>query len=146
MPTQDIAQVRELDRRDINALLARNFVGRLAFSRGDQIDVLPLSYVYVDGSIYGRTSEGGKLAAMSPSGTDVAFEVDEVQSRTSWRSVLVHGTLLLASADSGREEWMRALGAIRRLDRDALRDNDPAPHRSQIFRILVRDVTGRAMG
>ncbi len=139
-------RIRELDHRDIRAILSRNLVGRLGLLRDGRIDILPLHYVYWEGSIYGRTSPGGKLAAMNPSGTAVAFEVDEVQAMSRWRSVLIHGTLMLSSVDSGQEEWMRALGAVRRLDHLALRDNDPTPERDQIFRIVVHSATGRAMG
>jgi nitroimidazol reductase NimA-like FMN-containing flavoprotein (pyridoxamine 5'-phosphate oxidase superfamily) len=94
-------RVRELDDLDIRAILARNLLGRLALFRDGQIDILPLHYVYWEGSIYGRTSPGGKLAAMDPGGTPVAFEVDEVRSMKKWRSVLIHGTFLLSSDDSG---------------------------------------------
>jgi uncharacterized protein len=138
-------QIRELDDLDIKAILARNLVGRLALFRDGQIDILPLHYVYWEGSIYGRTSPGGKLAAMDPGGTPVAFEVDEVQSMKKWRSVLIHGTFLVSSDDSGQEEWLRALGAVRRLDHQALRHTDPTPERTQIFRIVIHNATGRAM-
>ncbi len=138
--------IRELDQRDINALLARNLFGRLAWLRDGRIDVLPIRYVYADGSIYGRTSPGGKLLAMNPHGTAVAFEVDEVQSTRQWRSVLIHGTFVVAEADSGREEYLRALGTIRRMDHLALRDEDPTPERRELFRILIQSATGRAIG
>ena len=140
------AQIRELDQRDINAVLARNLVGRLAWLRDGDIDVLPIRYAYANGSIFGRTGSGGKLLKMDPEGTRVAFEVDEVQSTQRWRSVLVHGTFLLATPDAGREEWLRALGAIRRLEHEALRDDDPTPERRELFRIVIHDASGRAMG
>jgi uncharacterized protein len=139
-------EIRELDQRDINSVLARNLVGRLAWLRDGEIDVLPIRYVYADGSIYGRTSAGGKLLAMDPQGTAVAFEVDEVQSTQRWRSVLVHGTFFIASPEAGAEEYMRALGAIRRLEHTALRDDDPTPERREIFRIIIHSASGRAMG
>jgi uncharacterized protein len=139
-------KIRELDQRDINAVLARNLVGRLAWVRDGQIDILPIRYVYADGSIFGRTTAGGKLLAMDPYGTPVAFEVDEVQSTRQWRSVLVHGTFMVPDNDTSREEYMRALGVIRRLDHTALRDDDPNPERRELFRILIHNATGRAMG
>jgi uncharacterized protein len=139
-------QIRELDQRDINSVLARNLFGRLAWLRDGRIDVLPIRYVYADGSIYGRTTAGGKLLAMNPHGTPVAFEVDEVQSTRQWRSVLVHGTFVVAEPEMGREEYLRALGTVRRMDHLALRDEDPTPERRALFRILIQDATGRAMG
>jgi len=146
MPTVAPPQIRELDQADISAVLARNLIGRLAWMRGNRIDILPIRYFYRGSSIYGRTSPGGKLTEMDPAGTSVAFEVDEIQSMKSWRSVLVHGTLLISSADQEREDWLTGLGAIRRLDPTALREDDLWPERTQIFRIIIQDATGRALG
>ena len=136
----------ELEPSDINALLARNTVGRLAFARGGQIDVLPIQYVFRDGSIYGRTAAGGKLAALGSLGATVAFEVDEIHSARVWRSVLAHGTFYVLDSNSEREGWLTALQIVRRLHPDALLDDVARPERSQIFRIVVHDATGRALG
>lgn len=139
----DFVRIRELDPRDINAILARNLVGRLAFHRDELIDIVPLHYVYADRTIYGRTTTGGKLSGIDPDGTAVAFEVDEVISMTQWCSVLIHGTLQVFPADA--EERQNAITAVRRLDRLARRD-DPMPDRNQLFRITVDNLIGRAMG
>jgi nitroimidazol reductase NimA-like FMN-containing flavoprotein (pyridoxamine 5'-phosphate oxidase superfamily) len=146
MPTMASHQIRELDQQDISALLARNLIGRLAWLRGDRIDILPIRYFHRAGSIYGRTRPGGKLDDMDPAGTPVSFQVDEVQSLRRWRSVLIHGTLLISSADQEREDWLTGLGAIRRLDPTALREEDQWPERTQIFRIIIQSSTGRSMG
>ena len=139
-------QVRELDERDIGSILARNTVGRLAFVRGEQIDVLPIQYVFQNGAIYGRTAAGGKLAAVNILGTRVAFEVDEIQSAHNWRSVLAHGTFYVVDRRSGDEAWLTALGIVRRLHRTALREDDSSPDRTEIFRIIIQNATGRALG
>jgi hypothetical protein len=86
------AQVSELAESDIRSILARNTIGRLAFVRGDQIDVLPIQYVYHAGALYGRTSSGGKLLAVDPVGTRVAFEVDEIDSARHWRRPTRNGS------------------------------------------------------
>ncbi|MQA92462.1 MAG: hypothetical protein GEU90_19915 [Gemmatimonas sp.] len=142
----DLAEIRTLDEHDIHSILARNSVGRLAFVRDKQIDVLPIQYVYCDGSIYGRTSAGGKLLALQSYGSEVAFEVDEIQSTMNWRSVLTHGTFQVIAREDGEEAWLQALGLVRRLHRRALRQDDPRPERNELFRVLIRDVTGRALG
>ena len=137
--------IRELDRADIDAVLGRNIIGRLAYLREGRIDVVPVNYVYWNGAIFGRTSAGGKLAHLQE-GTDVSFEVDEIRAARDWRSVLVHGTFHVASQENGDEAWMRALGIVRRVQKQALRREDPFPDRTRIFRIFIDDVTGRAMG
>lgn len=137
--------IRELDRPDVDAVLGRNIIGRLAYMREGRIDVVPINYVYWNGAIFGRTAAGGKLAHL-PEGTEVSFEVDEIRAGRDWRSVLVHGTFQLVSPENGDEGWMRALGAVRRFQKQALRREDPFPDRTQIFRIFVDEAKGRAMG
>lgn len=146
MNTPDPPQIRELDQRDIGSILARNTVGRLAFAREEEIDIIPIQYVFRDGAIYGRTAMGGKLNAVNPPGMTVAFEVDEIQSAHNWRSVLAHGTFSLVDRNSGQEEWMTALENVRRLHHTALREGDPSPDRTEIFRIAIHAATGRALG
>ena len=51
----------ELDQPEIEAILARNYVGRLAFTFRDKVDIEPLSYAYADGVVNFRTAPGTKL-------------------------------------------------------------------------------------
>jgi len=90
---------RALDREECGAVLARNRVGRIAFSRGGRVDIVPLHYVYADGTRLSRTSRN--LSNAWPA----AFEVDEVDGLFDWRSVVVHGNLHAAVV--GGEEWRR---------------------------------------
>lgn len=137
-------EARTLDTADIESILVRNSIGRLAFIRGGRIDILPIQYVYRGGSIYGRTAEDGKLREIDGDGTEVAFEVDEIRSHRSWSSVLVHGTFHLLVPQREHEEWLRALGILRRVQKSALRGDDEHPERTQLFRIIVSSATGRA--
>lgn len=68
---------RPLDRPEMEALLARNHVGRLAFSFHDRVDIEPIHYVYADGVLYARTSPGHKLTTLAHHRW-VALEADEV--------------------------------------------------------------------
>ena len=52
MITAELAEVRELGDRDVQAILARNITGRIAFNLDGEIEIRPVSYVYADGSIY----------------------------------------------------------------------------------------------
>jgi len=127
------------------ALLKRNHVGRLAFSFHDRVDVEPISYVYDDGFIYGRTSPGTKLTTVKHHPW-VAFQVDEIEGRYDWRSVTVRGTLYFldpAGGDRAREAYERALEVLRRVDADALTPGDPVSFRSQLFQIYKDEMTAR---
>ena len=82
--------IRELRRQEIETILTRNHVGRIAYVLNERVDIEPINYVYGDGWIYCRTSPGTKVAAIQQR-RRVAFEVDESDGRFHWRSVVVHG-------------------------------------------------------
>ena len=146
MQTLQLPEVRTLSPSDVHAILARNIIGRIAFPMSGEIEIRPLSYVYGDGSIYLRSSATAKLSATDPDGTPVGFEVDEIHSMSRWVSVVVRGTLFRLRRAQQPEEWSRAVERLRWLTPVARRDRDQAPHRTEIFRLLIRDATGRAMG
>ncbi|HEU4641784.1 MAG TPA: pyridoxamine 5'-phosphate oxidase family protein [Gemmatimonadaceae bacterium] len=146
MTSKSLLQIEELNRQDVVAILARNRVGRIAYSMRDRVDIEPIHYVYSDGWLYGRTSPGTKLTTVQRNRW-VAFEVDEVSSFTDWRSVVVHGALYVLEPDdvspTAEETWERAVELLRRLDPAALTTEDPVPHRDVVFRIAVQEATGR---
>ncbi|HEX8363605.1 MAG TPA: pyridoxamine 5'-phosphate oxidase family protein [Longimicrobium sp.] len=141
--------IRELDRPEIDAVLARNHVGRMAYERRSRIEIEPIHYVYADGWLYLRTSQGEKYRTMSQSFYSiipVAFEVDEVEEMFRWRSVVVHGSAYLVPhprEGGDPAEWSGALTQLRKLLPDALTAADPVPFRNLVFRISVQEATGR---
>lgn len=91
-PRIPMPEFRTLDAVELEALLARNHVGRLAYRLHDEVNIEPSHSVYADGVLYVRTSAGHILALLEHRGW-VAFEVDEVQGLFDWRSVVVHGSV-----------------------------------------------------
>ena len=137
---------RELTRAECDAVLERNHVGRVAFSFHDHVDIEPVHYVYADGWLHGRTAPGGKIAILRHHPW-VAFEVDEVQGLFDWRSVVVHGAVLVPDPDGSaadREAHAATLSHLRRLVPDTLTTGDPTPARLLLFRIHIDEVSGRA--
>lgn len=137
---------RSLDRTEIDAVLARNQVGRLAYLLDGRVDIEPIHYVYADGTLWGRTAPGTKLSAL---GHDywVAVEVDEVDALFDWRSVVIHGGFHRIPPDqpgTQRVLWERAVTILRGLIPEALTSEDPTPHRTVVFRIPVQQAAGRA--
>lgn len=135
-----------LDRKQCEAVLTRNVVGRLAFSLHDRVSIVPVHFVYSEGWIYGRTSPGGKLLDIVRN-RRVAFEVDEDEGFFSWRSVVVHGSLYLVDPDRSageRQAYAIALEHLRRVLPTSLGDADPVPFRTQLFRIQVTEISGRS--
>jgi nitroimidazol reductase NimA-like FMN-containing flavoprotein (pyridoxamine 5'-phosphate oxidase superfamily) len=138
--------IRELDEREIVALLARHHVGRLAFTLHDRVDIEPISYVYEEGWIFCRTSEGSKLNVLARMPW-VAFEVDEVHGPMNWESAVVHGTfyqLEPEGTESDKARFHRGLQAIRRLMPGAFDDTDPVAFRNVLFGIYIDRMSGRA--
>jgi uncharacterized protein len=148
MEKKHVLEARKLEEAEIRAVLARNFVGRLAYARGNHADIEPIHYVYSDGWIYGRTSRGRKLEKTGETWWPVAFEVDEIESLYRWRSVVVSGGFYVLSPegpDWEREERERGVQLLRSLVPETFTDADPFPYRDVVFRIAVQEATGRAM-
>lgn len=125
--------VRTLGREEIDALLARNRVGRLAYVFGNRVDVEPVPYVYEAPWIYARTRPG-----MDPETIRrlrfVTFEVDEVASGEEWRGVTVRGAIYRLAAG----ETLRETAALERAH--ALLDpavRSPAPAGEEEFHPIV---------
>jgi nitroimidazol reductase NimA-like FMN-containing flavoprotein (pyridoxamine 5'-phosphate oxidase superfamily) len=135
--------IRELSREECDAVLARNRIGRIAFSYRDQVDIEPLSYVYDGGWIYGRTSLGSKLRVLAHNRW-VAFETDEMRGMFDWESVIVKGALYrLDRKGAQTETYTHAVKLLRTLMPRALETDDPTPERTELFRIHADRVTGR---
>ena len=85
------SRVQEMTPIECTDLLAAHSAGRVGFSNGDGLAVLPVSYVYWTGKVVFRTSATGMLARLA-SRSAVAFEIDELAADdgTAW-SVLVRG-------------------------------------------------------
>lgn len=134
-----------LDREEIDALLARHHVGRLAYSHRDRVDIEPIHYVYSDGWLYARTQPGTKLSTIVHNPW-VAMEVDEIDGMFHWESVVVRGRLQLLDDgphDAARARHGTALAALRKLIPEALTDDDPTPARTILCAIYVDEVEGR---
>lgn len=138
---------RELDRTEIDAILARNHLGRMAFARGNHIDIEPIHYVHSNGWLYGRTSPGRKVEMTGAGWWPIAFQVDEVEDLFRWRSVVIHGGFYTLNAEGPaweRAEVVKAIGILRTLVPETFTREDPIPGRTVIFRIAVQEVSGRA--
>lgn len=137
---------RSLERREIDDILARNHVARLAYLLDGRVDIEPIHYVFAEGTLYGRTAPGTKLSAL---GRDywVAVEVDEVEDMFRWRSVVVHGGFhRIPPNQPGTQQvlWEHAVELLRGLVPGALTSADPTPHRTVLFRIPIQQAEGRA--
>jgi nitroimidazol reductase NimA-like FMN-containing flavoprotein (pyridoxamine 5'-phosphate oxidase superfamily) len=134
----------DLSRTEAVALLARNHIGRLAYTFHDRVDIEPVSYVFSADWVYGRTAPGAKLTTLQHHPW-VAFEVDEVQDRLNWQSVVVHGAIYLLQPDGAESAaYATALAALRSIDAHALTDGDATPFRTVVVGFHASEITGKA--
>jgi uncharacterized protein len=135
-----------LTHAECETLLSRHHVGRLAFSFHDRVDIQPIHYVYSDGLLFGRTSEGAKLVTLEHNRW-LAFEVDEIRGLFDWESVVVQGRFERLGAEvtkSDSDAAERAVERLRTLVPDTFAKDDPVSFRTVLFQIHVLEMTGRA--
>jgi nitroimidazol reductase NimA-like FMN-containing flavoprotein (pyridoxamine 5'-phosphate oxidase superfamily) len=134
---------RHLTVEESHALLTSNHVGRIAFSLHDRVDIEPINYVSEGDWIFGRTSEGTKLATLRHHPW-CAFEVDEVRGLFDWSSVVVKGTFSVLDPKVGSlHTYQRADALLRSLVPGTFLAGDPAPNRNVIFGIFALEISGR---
>lgn len=137
---------RNLTKKESESVLARNDIGRMAFSFHDKVDIRPVHYVFDGTWLFGRTSLGDKLITLQHHQW-VAFEIDEVSGPFDWKSVIVHGTfhqLERAGSEVDIRLFDRGMAALRKLSPDALTETDPVPFRTELFGISIDTMTGRS--
>src|SRR5829696_6231313 len=145
MPRTMSPTFRELSATEMHELLARNHVGRIAYSFHDRVDIEPISYVFADDAFYMRTEPGSKLSTLAHAPW-VAFEVDEIEGSFDWRSVVAHGTIYMledAGSRVARATYDSAVRRLRELMPDALTPDDPVPERHVVLKLFPAEVTGR---
>lgn len=92
-----------LSPQECRQLLAGYDLGRVAWSTGDGVVILPVSYVLVGERIVFRTAPGTLLAGLTEP-QPVGFEIDDLdpETQTGW-SVLVQGTSAPGELGEGSE-------------------------------------------
>ena len=82
--------IGELNTREIEELVSRQFIGRIGCHTNEVTYVVPVSYAYDGTYVYGRTFEGMKIKMMR-SNPKVCFEVDNTKNLANWQSVIAWG-------------------------------------------------------
>lgn len=123
-----------LDVETCMRLLERGSFGRIAHCSDDRVEILPVNYVFFEGSVVIRTGFGDRLDQLAD-GPPASFQVDEIdhEDGTGW-SVVVQGTTEEVS-DPGE------LARLRELDIDPWAPGD----RDHFVRVLPSRITGRRL-
>ncbi len=137
--------MRDLTKGETESLLTRNHVGRIAYSFHDSVDIRPIHYVFDEGWLFGRTSQGDKLVTLRHNQW-VAFEADEVNGPLDWESVVAHGTFYRLDPEGSEYDvrvYEKAVKLIRDLAPHTLTERDPVAFRTEFFGISLDSITGR---
>jgi len=139
-------EVKEMEREEMEALLAAARYGHLGCARDGRPYVVPMSFAYEAGAVYLFTTEGTKTEYMAAN-HEVCFQVEEVEDETSWRSVMVTGRAARLTAADEVEHAMQLLTARNPSLAPALsrtRVGDwKRPTRIAVYRVRAEAVYGR---
>lgn len=138
--------LQELTTEIMDSILMNQVIGRIGCAANGQVLVEPMMYMYDGRFIYGHTREGTKIDMLRQN-PNTCFEVDEVLSPHSWRSVIIHGVFEELTGDE-RLDALRRLGKRTMplfIDEHPYSPGDPASGpRSVVYRIRIDQKTGRS--
>jgi nitroimidazol reductase NimA-like FMN-containing flavoprotein (pyridoxamine 5'-phosphate oxidase superfamily) len=81
-------------------------VGRIGCYFGGKTYVVPITYVFDNGYIYAHSKEGLKIKMMRKN-TKVCFQVDQIDSMTNWRSVILWGNFEELKSSAQQEKAVK---------------------------------------
>lgn len=100
--------IKALDHQQIEQLLSRQFVGRIACYADNQLYLVPISYAYDGKYVYIHSSEGTKINIMRKN-PEVCFEVDNITDMANWQSVIAWGRFEELKREEDRQKALRIL-------------------------------------
>ena len=135
--------MRALLEEEARALLSACKIGRLGCVDDGEPYVVPISYVFEDGSIYSHSLPGRKIDAMRAH-PRACLQVDEIVNDFEWRSVIAYGNFEEIRVPSDRRSILSKLLARFPLltPVESAMAQDAAAPDSIVFRITVDRITG----
>ena len=144
-----------LDEKEIDVVLENNIVGRLGYREEEKMYVIPLNYLYFSNRyILIHSREGQKIHILRKY-PNVCFEVDEIDSISNYRSVLVWGKYEELTDPRERHYALELL--IRRIHKQKIAEANisgstlpvpedmilPDKEKEIVYRIRITEKTGR---
>ena len=122
---------------EIDGLLSRRHVGHLGCTANDRPYVVPINFVYDADCLYSYSAPGRKIDVMREQPL-VAFQVDEIESESCWRSVMIEGVYHELSGVERERAIERLTG------RHGLVTRSPAAgDRIVVYKIVIDHRSGR---
>lgn len=134
---------RPLTKTEALGLIGSRTLGHLGCVVNGEPYVVPVNYIFEEGSIYSHSLPGLKIEAMR-AGSRVCLQVEEVESEFDWRSAMVFGRFEEIRVESDRLKVMRKLLArfpyLTPVESTMAQDAN-APE-SVVYRIVIDRVSG----
>ncbi len=132
-----------LSEAEAQNLIARGKIGRLGCVDNGEPYVVPVNYLFEDGSIYSHSLPGRKIDAMRTN-SRVCLQVDEIASDFVWRSVIAYGNFEEIRVPSDRRSILSKLLVRFPLltPVESIMARDASAPDSIVFRIIVDRITG----
>lgn len=149
-----IAMLGTLTTNEMEIVLKNQVIGHIGCSNGDEIYVVPMSYVYESGYIYAHTWDGKKVQYMRAR-PKICFEVDQVSDMANWKTVMIQGEFeeLMPGSAERKHALQLLIEGIVPLRSSAiarsLAPEWPFPPKDLdqvngiVFRIRIKEMTGR---
>lgn len=134
--------IEEMSPGEIDALMARQVVGRIGCHVDGKIYVVPVIYAWDAGYLYVYSVEGQKISMMREN-PEVCFEIDEYQSGGGWQSVIIQGRYEELVNDQAART-LRLLSERFASRNTSERQRPKGEGRTPVaFRIQANEITGR---
>jgi len=133
-----------MDQAEIDDLLKRGIVGRLAMVTSEGPYVVPLGYVFENGRIGFHSSPKGWKVECFSKDRQVCFEVDEANSEiTQYKSVLVFGRIEETKDRETKLQILKSLVEKYPTERRRKIDFKECVDEAAVFLIFPEKVTGK---
>ena len=134
---------RMLSEAEARNLIAGGRIGRLGCVDNGEPYVVPINYVFEDGSIYSHSLPGRKIEALRAH-PRACLQVDEIENDFEWRSVIAYGNFEEIRVPSDRRAILGKLLARFPLltPVESVMAHDAGAPDSVVFRIIVDRITG----
>jgi nitroimidazol reductase NimA-like FMN-containing flavoprotein (pyridoxamine 5'-phosphate oxidase superfamily) len=132
-----------LSEEEARDLVAGGKIGRLGCVANGEPYVVPINYVFEDGSIYSHSLPGRKIEALRAH-PRACLQVDEIENDLEWRSVIAYGNFEEIRVPSDRRAILSKLLARFPLltPVESVMAQDAGAPDSVVFRIIVDRITG----
>jgi len=97
-----------LTEEQIEELLTRQVTGRIGCHADGETYIVPINYVYRNGSVYAHSGPGKKIDMLHKN-PKVCFQIDDIRELSSWKSVIAWGTFEVIQERKEIQQAMQAL-------------------------------------